>query len=152
MAWCQDTTFPFDDADLSIFEATYEVKPTLREIIASNPDLFYRQTWMEGEAFMDTPAEEIAFPGFMQWSYPYHPRPDSKRATAASLCLLYVKKPNDPLWEKYLWCADFDSLKQRVYIGKNNGLMEIHRHLTITSRFGVPTWDSPLNIRTTEML
>ncbi len=126
----------FDSQDISYSALT------LRNLRAQYPHLFYPQSWFDNEPFMDTPAERIEFPSFMQWSYPYHPAPYSKTATAASLCLLYVERPSDPIWEKYLWCADLDSRKQRVFIGKNDGKMEIHRFLHINSRFGVPTWEA----------
>jgi hypothetical protein len=129
----------FDDADVSLFEA----RLTLREIIDANNHLFYPQTWMNGEAFMDRIAEPLPLPTFSQWSFYYlFPKQESQRASAASLALCYVNNPDADIWSKYLWCDDQDSLGQRVYIGgkSNTGKLEIHRHLSITSRWGLPSW------------
>jgi hypothetical protein len=59
---------------------------------------------------------------------------------ASALAALYVRYPDDPIWDNYLWCADTDRHGQRVFMGKNNGKMEIHRHLHLTDRWGSALW------------
>ncbi len=116
---------------------------TLREIITDNPHLFYSQTWYEGEKFMEREAKEIPLPGFEQWSFYYtFPKQDAQRVSAADLALCYVKNPDAEVFTKYLWTDDLDSQQQRVYVGgtSNTGLFEVHRHIQITSRFGLPKW------------
>jgi hypothetical protein len=115
---------------------------TLREIRAAYPDLFYEQTWFDNEPFYDREAEVIdRLPEFDQWSFPYMaPMHDEQRVSAASLALLYVKNPDWEGWTKYWWCDDMDSQKQRVFVGSNGKGLEIHRYLSITSRFGLPKW------------
>jgi len=56
------------------------------------------------------------------------------------LAQLYVQHPESPIWQRYLWTADTDSLGQRVYVGDNGLGFEIHRHIHLTERFGVPIW------------
>lgn len=115
----------------------------LRDIIAAHPAMFYPQTWHEGEAFMDAcptpgivgqPARSVPTPcpDFMSW--PFH--------TAATLVQLYVQEPGNPVWLDYLWTRDTDKHGQRVYVGgvRNGQGFEIHRHLHITERWGVPLW------------
>ena len=116
---------------------------TLREIIYSNPHLFYSQSWYNGEDFLEVEAKEMPLPDFEQWSFAYlFPRQDAQRVNAADLALCYVKNPDAKIWTQYIWCNDLDSQKQRVYVGgtDNVGLFEIHRHLSITSRWGLPKW------------
>jgi hypothetical protein len=161
----------FDDADITIFEARHRSGEigrhadrassvpfggagsnpasgdmTLREIIASHPELFHpNQTWYQGEAFMEREAKPIETPAFSQWSFPYlFPQQQSQRVSAASLAWAYVRDPNAEVWSKYLWTDDQDSQAQRVYVGgkSNTGKFEIHRHISISSRFGLPTWQS----------
>jgi hypothetical protein len=59
---------------------------------------------------------------------------------AVLLASLYVRYPQTPLWRHYLWTADTDRDGQRVYLGQNGRGLEIHRHLNLTDRWGVPTW------------
>jgi hypothetical protein len=129
----------FDCADIS-----YSEPQTLREIIASHPDLFHpNQTWYQGEAFLNRKAQPIETPAFSQWSFPYlFPQQQSQRVSAASLAWAYVRDPNAEIWDKYIWCDDLDSQAQRVYVGgkSNTGKLEIHRHLSIDSRWGLPQW------------
>jgi hypothetical protein len=116
---------------------------TLREIRAAYPDLFYKQEWFEGEAFMDfdaadyvplpvstiTPEQQQVETGRVE--YPY----------AAALLSAYVKEPDAKIWDGWkFWCADMDSEGHRVYVFKRNGLMEIHRHIHLTTRFVVPVF------------
>lgn len=113
---------------------------TLREIRDAHPGLFYSQDWFRDELFMDAEPDTGAImplriapgaQGYFAW-------PPS--VSAATLAWLYVQHPDDPVWERYLWTSDTDHRDQRVYIGKNDGLMEIHRHLHITDRWGVPVF------------
>lgn len=145
----------FDDADVGVFYARQQGKrPTLREIINAHPHLFMHQTWYESEPFVDAESQTIgSMPDFQQWSFDYVPCGSPKRGSAASLALLYTKNPTAEIWNNYMWTDDFDARKQRVYIGgkSNTGKLEIHRHLAISSRWGLPVWPAPV-IRTTEML
>lgn len=117
---------------------------TLREIIWKYPEMFYQpQVWYLRESFVDREAKEISVPSFEQWSFPYlFPKQQDQRVSAADLCLSYVNNPTAPVWDNYLWTDDVDSQNQRVYVGgkSNTGAFEIHRHLTITSRFGLPVF------------
>ena len=111
----------------------------LADILRAHPDRFYSQTWYEGEPFLNGRAERIELPdrvaphafGFM-W-------PDDL-PNAATLALLYVRFPDDPIWRRYLWTSDTDSHGQRVYVGENGHGLEIHRHLDLTERWGYPQW------------
>jgi hypothetical protein len=130
----------FDDADISLFEA----RLTLREIIDANNHLFYPQTWMNGEAFLNRIAEPLpGLPEFQQWGFPYFfPKQDPQRVSTASLCLLYVQHPTWEGWNRFWWTDDQDSHKDRVYVGGKNrtGRIEIHRYLTTNRNFGLPVW------------
>lgn len=110
---------------------------TLAQIIGNHPDLFYRQQWFLGEAFMYVDAEQVSH---MPQFWPAEPNSVKKLPSAATLALLYVKHPNDPLWNNYLWTSDKDHRGQRVYMGCNGQGMEIHRHIHLTERFGVAVW------------
>lgn len=109
---------------------------TLRDLIRDNSALFYRQTWYAGEAFMQNEVNaSLAMPSGVVID-------DARKApeTAANLAYLYVQDPFAPIWRRYLWTSDKDSHGQQVFMGVNNGQMEIHRHLFLTERFGVPIW------------
>jgi hypothetical protein len=112
---------------------------TLREVIAANPGLFYPQTWYEGEAFMDYRGPHLP----ERVGAPSRIRPGTEAVIhAVTLAELYMRSRKDPIWNRYLWCADVDSQGQRVYVGGvgNTGRFEIHRHLHLTDRWGVPSW------------
>jgi hypothetical protein len=113
---------------------------TLRELRAAYPHLFHpNQDWFEGEAFMDRPSHWcVAVPTSVVTTA--LPGEFAKLQTAVNLANAYVMWPDLPIWSRYLWTADTDHLGQRIYMGVNNGLMEIHRHIHLTERFGVPTW------------
>jgi hypothetical protein len=111
---------------------------TLRDLIAAHPGLFYRQDWYRGEPFVERQAIPLPVPDRVLTT------PDATNApllmSAASLCALYVTVPDSPIWGRYLWTADRDSKGQRVYVGSNGHGLEIHRHIHLTERFGVPLW------------
>ncbi len=122
------------------------MKITIRELRANHPDLFYSQDWFEDEAFMDTPlskARGSALPVGVQ--YEGIP-PDqilwymTDAPPAVLLVWLYVLNPDAKIWTRYLWTSSEDRHGQRVYVGQNGKGLEIHRHLHITHRFGVPVW------------
>jgi hypothetical protein len=112
---------------------------TLVELIAAHPDLFARQTWYADEPFMVESASS---------THPWTPTtvldadPDSgvKLPRAVFLAACYVADPTAHVWDRYLWTSTKDALGQRIYMGINHGKMEIHRHIHITPRFGVPQW------------
>lgn len=127
---------------------------TLREMIDAHPDKFYAgQTWFNDEAFQHTHArDDVTWPKGVLTSLaprPFggaHARPDRGTATytaadLASLWLMDVQTPGfdtDGLWDRYLWTSDTDSQGQRIYVGQNGKGLEIHRHLHLTERWGVP--------------
>lgn len=123
---------------------------TLREIIKENPDLFYSQSWYEDEPFMDTPMptnmmggkspDSLAYPGTVPENIGI-PIALGELVPASWLARQYVQDPKNPIWDNYLWTSDKDRLGQRVYVGDNGKGLEIHRHLAITDRWGVPRWE-----------
>jgi hypothetical protein len=112
---------------------------TLRELRAAHPDRFYPQTWYEGEAFLDAPLPPEA-PTTVPGVFTIVPTEGMRLPLAVELAALYLRFPDHPVWRRYLWCADHDAHGQRVYVGDNGRGFEIHRHLHLTSRWGVPTW------------
>lgn len=114
---------------------------TLCEMIRRYPDAFHRQEWYCGELFMDaSPRTWIGWPTRIVDTPPTG-RPVDELGpafTAADLAALWLEDQTRDLWNRYLWTADVDHLGQRVYVGVNDGLFEIHRHLHLTERWGVP--------------
>jgi|ERR1041385_1437320 hypothetical protein len=112
---------------------------TLTELIQAHPDLFYSQSWYEGELFMHVPQQE---PHLLSPALIIHagtvPSSDADLHRAVDWCHAYVKDPANPVWEYCLWCKDVDRWGQRVYLTKQVGAMQIHRYLHLTDRFGVP--------------
>lgn len=117
---------------------------TLREIIAANLDMFYAQSWYAGEAFMDA---ESTGPVIPKGVAPYrdigaHTLAGCELPTAAALAAGYLLTPSGSVWRDYLWTADTDGAGQRVYVGgtANGHGFEVHRHLHLTERWGIPLW------------
>lgn len=109
----------------------------LHELIDEYPHLFYRQEWYRSELFMyrqcaarDMPAAKV--------------QGDAREsdATAVELAALYVESTTHPIFRDYLWTSDMDQQGQRVYVGgtANGKGFEIHRHLRLTERWGIPIW------------
>lgn len=115
---------------------------TILDLISAHPMLFRTdQTWYHGEAFTTLDLPPLArMPRKIIARKAVSPDDADELTDAVLLLELYTRYPNDAIWNRYLWCADVDSHGQRIFIGKNNGVMEIHRHLHITPRFGVPIW------------
>lgn len=116
---------------------------TLREIRAAHPNLFYPQTWMDGEAFMDEPPSGHLTPGFV--AHPYRLNPYPRLAVlAVDLAALYVRTPDDPRWRRFLWTDDKDQHGNQVYVAGlgQNGCegFQIHRHLVPDHRWA---WVTP---------
>ena len=111
---------------------------TLRELRDTRPELFYPQSWFDGEAFLERDVTSVPMPDLVL------PTTDARNApilmSAATLAGLYAKDRSDPIWGHYLWTADLDQYGQRVYVGDNGRGLEIHRHLHLTDRWGVPLW------------
>ena len=119
---------------------------TLRELRRAYPELFYDQTWFEGEPFLDTtapldaptapPSNVLTGVDPNHWAF---------LPLAVTLAQQFVRHPGSLIWTRYLWCADTDRYGQRIYVGgatgANGGKFEIHRHLAINERWGVATWD-----------
>lgn len=112
---------------------------TLAAMVAANPEMFYGQTWYEGEAFMRSPASGRLSAVSVE-SRGSAPPAGTLLPTAADLAELYVRAPHADLWLDYIWTADFDSQGQRVYVGgtSNGHGFEIHRHIHLADRFVTP--------------
>jgi len=113
---------------------------TLRELLSGYPEFFYPQTWYTNHAFLDTEfvAGSLTIPQHVATS-----RDDGcefPTISAVHLAVLYIGDPTHEIWKRYLWCTDVDDQQQRVYVGSNGQGFEIHRHLHLTSRWGVPSW------------
>lgn len=117
---------------------------TLRTLRRDHPDLFHpNQDWFEGEAFMDVPLPTSGrwrLVGVVTLSPSAPPMDPAKLPLAVELADQYLIDPRSPLWHRYIWCRDTDAQGQRIYVGSNGKGLEIHRHLHLTSRWGVPLW------------
>lgn len=114
------------------------------ELRAAHPALFCPQTWYEGEAFALsrwTPAYGAMVVQVVPCEDGAVPPPDGL-PRAVVLVTHFVADPSRSIWRDYLWTSDTDSQGQRVYVGgvANGRGVEIHRHLHLTSRWGVPVW------------
>ena len=121
---------------------------TLRALLAAHPTRFYPQSWYGGQPFLDTPLPDDApvhTPTRMMNIGQVPPKLAPGLPLAVTLANIYLRRPFDPIWSRYFWCADTDALGQRVYVGgvrhENDGRFEIHRHLAITDRWGRASWD-----------
>jgi hypothetical protein len=119
---------------------------TIRELLVQHPALFYPQAWYLEEAFVDAPMLE-GWPAYPPAEMQYRGIPPEvilwdfcDQPPAVVLCNQYVAYPRHPAWNGYIWTADKDAQGQRVYVGSNGRGLEIHRHLHITNRWGVPRW------------
>jgi hypothetical protein len=109
---------------------------TLRELRAAHPALFHpNQDWFADEQFLDLTPRLIPWPTDVWATGTIEPR-----TTAADLAGMYLTDPTHPMWQRYLWTCDHDRHGQRVYVGDNGHGFEIHRHIHLTDRFGVPAW------------
>lgn len=109
---------------------------TLREMRRRFPEGFCPQDWFDAEPFMDRePRPWLGWPGAVSDFLPGQVDPPY---TAADLAALWLQDPDNRLWIRYLWTSDTDAHGQRVYVGQNGRGLEIHRHLHLTERWGVP--------------
>lgn len=116
---------------------------TIVEMLDRYPRLFYSQQWFRGEAFTRIlPSEIPAFPPSSLVFSGKEPPKNARLYHAVDLLNAYLKAPSDLIWDSYLWTKDVDATGQRVYIGgkSNTGVIEIHRHIHLTERHGVPSW------------
>jgi hypothetical protein len=112
---------------------------TLRELLALYTDQFYQQTWYSDEPFLDVASPKlITLYALSQLAGA--PLSDAGLPLAVQLAQAYLREPRLGLWKHYLWCADTDRQGQRIYVGSNGKGFEIHRHLHLTNRWGVPLW------------
>lgn len=112
---------------------------TLRDILGRHPEHFYLQTWYLDEPFLDQRWPPLRMLPSQVIDRAVVPSADWL-PSASQLAFLYVCDPHAAVWNRYLWCSDRDLLGQRIYVGSNGKGLEIHRHLHITSRWGIPTW------------
>lgn len=117
---------------------------TIAELRDEHPDLFYPQDWFIEEEFVhQKPSPQlVSFPAVLKPA-PNEPATEPT-IRAVDLLNLYVRTPGHPMWHYFLWCADTDRFGQRIYIGGTNvgrvPGMQIHRHLTLTEAWVIPTW------------
>lgn len=118
----------------------------LRQLRAAHPDRFYGQSWYTDEPFMLV-GSGGAIPTPIRLEHKgrepaLHMIPLLPRAI--DLALAFLADPEAPIWGSFLWCADLDRRRQRIYVGNvgahNGHRFEIHRHLKLTERWGVPAW------------
>lgn len=121
---------------------------TLRELLTMYPRRFYPQVWYEHEGFLDEVLHEklprmpdrIEVMPEVPLTRRHHPR-------AVQLADLYLRFPDDPLWQRFLWCADTDDRGQRLYVGGvedlSNPKWQIHRHLALSDRWAMAIWGTP---------
>lgn len=116
---------------------------TLRQLRERYRHLFYEnQDWFNAEDFY-TKTVLPHHPVHLsppKGALPIDPDECDMLPLAVELCWQYVNFPDDPIWYRYLWCRDKDQHGQRIFVGVNNGKMELHRHLRISERFGVAVW------------
>lgn len=115
---------------------------TLRGILSSHPREFLSQTWYAGEAFLDYEGPPVPSSTRSPIRVDTRHPPTHAVLHAVTLAELYLREPDNRVWHSYMWTADMDSQGQRVYVGgvSNTGKFEVHRHIHLTERFGVPTW------------
>lgn len=113
---------------------------TLRSLRAAYPHRFYPQDWFDGEAFLDTPLPNAPRNVPSSVATSYAPADGMDLPLAVELAWAYLLVPGAPCWSRYLWCADTDRHGQRIYLGDNGRGLEIHRHLHLTSRWGIARW------------
>lgn len=111
---------------------------TLRELVAQYPALFRQdQMWWRGEAFADAQPVELV-PFDFSVIDPAELGEPKACFSAAELANAYLDNPHDFKWRRWLWTTDVDAQGQRVFVGVEDGRFEIHRHLHLTHRWGVP--------------
>ena len=120
---------------------------TVAAFRAKHIHLFYRnQDWFTGERFMEravplgetSPPVEVVGAGVIPGRAHY--AAGAPLPSVAQFVAQYVANPSALVWSRYLWTSDVDRHGQRVYVGDNGYGLEIHRHLTITARWGVPVF------------
>lgn len=111
---------------------------TLRDLLREYPAMFYPQTWYADEPWLDTVIDTTQ-PMPTTWVHTgaVTKDPVTYLPTAGQFAWHYVQDPTHIIWQMYLWCAECDAQRQRVYVGTNGHGFEIHRHLHLTSRFGI---------------
>ena len=117
----------------------------LLELREAHPGKFYRQDWFVREAFMRTlPSDPLPYRPSKLVRLGQIPKSSHGLVSAVDLAHLFVVHPEDAIWSNYLWTADMDSNRQRVFVGgvteANGRRFELHRHLSITMQWGVPSF------------
>ena len=111
----------------------------LADVLVEYRELFYRQDWYEGHAFLTV--DHTDWPTVTRVSrFGSVPVPDATDLLpAVALVAQMLNAPLSPLWRWYLWTSDLDDEGQRVYVGQNGRGIEIHRHIHLTTRFAIPS-------------
>lgn len=112
---------------------------TLAQIVGLNPGLFYSTDWWKGQNFAHRDhGAVLTMPSDVQLGL--DPSDVGYLPYASTLALLYVSNPDAEIWRSFLWTADKDDERNRVYVGGVGiyGIeqFQIHRHLTIDERWG----------------
>lgn len=122
---------------------------TILRLQREYPHLFAPQTWYAGESFIERRLLH-PLPGIPARVAPVGDLLASVACPwAVELVDLFVRFPNAPMWERFLWCADTDQWGQRIFVGglrmsrgfAGTGLFQIHRWVRPTADWGVPLWD-----------
>lgn len=130
---------------------------SLRNFFGINPSIsepcFYNQDWYDLESFANKSIENkwyLIKKSIFNESRAIHPNylfSDYKFPSAiicAYLFFIYWLCNNECLWESdFVWCSDFDSNGDRVYVGKykdlkgtNKSGFSVHRHLSLNNFYG----------------
>lgn len=114
---------------------------TLREMRETYPGLFYEQDWFDGHAFMNEDLPTYLWVSKPEIRHRWWRKPRGLAWRAVDIASIWVREggvSDHPMWGRYLWTSSHDDLGQRIYVGQNGKGLEIHRHLHLTDRWGVP--------------
>tara|TARA_R110001592_G_scaffold14672_3_gene65386 strand:- start:4250 stop:4678 length:429 start_codon:yes stop_codon:yes gene_type:complete len=134
---------------ITLFCNSNNGKVTLNSLKKENPNLFYPQDWYDKEPFMNKSFKSG------EYTVPNHilnisrgKSPYKQKLYPASLItyifITYYKTTGIILWQNdYIWCNDFDSNEDQIYVGRyydplgiSKDGFSIHRHLTIKENYG----------------
>ena len=117
----------------------------LIRLVRKHPNLFLPQDWYADEDFAWRDRGSVTtrdVPTFTPLAAVNGQ--DSALPFATELAACYAVTPLADVWQRFIWCADTDHLGQRIYVGgvsdANGRRFEVHRHLVVTSKWGVVVW------------